>query len=104
MTKTKTPKTPKTPRAKKVKKEIAEVYQASIKVLGRTYKATGTTCSEAISNLKPGNCKGKGILTIEKGDFKKERVLMPMLVWRLFNSRGITQEVALKNASNLFGV
>lgn len=77
-------------------------YKATIKVMGKTYESVGVTISDAISGLKPGNCKGKAILTIETNDAKKERILMPMVTSRLFNTFGMTKEIALKQASTLF--
>jgi len=79
-------------------------YTASIKIFGKTFTAQGATASEAIGNIQAGKVHGRGILTIEKGNYKKDRVLMPQIVFRLFNSHGLTREVALKNASMLFGI
>lgn len=78
-------------------------YTATLKVMGRVYEAQGLTVSEAISKLKPLNCKGRAILTIKKGEASKERILQPVAITRLFNTRGITREVQLKNVSNIFG-
>lgn len=86
----------------KTKKKPSGIYTAEIKVQGRTYQATGTTVAEAISSLKPTNCKGKGILTISHGETKKERILMPVVTFRLFNTMGLTKEIAVKQASLLF--
>jgi hypothetical protein len=78
-------------------------YQATVKIFGREHTAFGVTISEAISKLKPTNCKGKCVLTVyNKGIKIKERILMPMQTFRLFNSHGLMREVALKQASNLF--
>lgn len=79
-------------------------YTTTLNVLGKTYTAKGKTIAEALLNLKPGIVRGRGILTVQLGDLKKERVLMPMVAYRLFSSRGMTQEVAIKNASMLFGI
>lgn len=93
---------------KKTKKnpfvEVKDVkaYTATVKVLGRTHEAKGSTISEAISLLKPENCKGKAILTVEHNGNKKERVLMPVVAFRLFNTMGFSKEIALKHASMLF--
>lgn len=81
-----------------------ESYSATIKVMGKTYKATGATALEALSSfdLSKVNLKGKSILIIEKGDKRKEKVLMPTVTYRLFNSHGLTKEIALKQISILF--
>lgn len=92
------------PRGRPKKVVIEEKpYKASIHILGRIYSAQGVTASEAIGGLAPGNVKGKGILVIEKDGIRKERVLMPHIVFRLFSSQGLMREIALKNASILFG-
>lgn len=77
-------------------------YTASVKVMGKNHIATGSSISDAISALAPQNCKGKGILTLEHNGVKKERILMPVIVSRLFNTRGLTKEIALKQISTLF--
>lgn len=77
-------------------------YKATIKVLGTSYEAFGDTAKEAITNLKVQNLKGRSILVVEKGSVRKERILMPALAFRLFNTAGFSREVALKNVSILF--
>lgn len=86
----------------KVNKVSVETYKATAKILGKTFTAVGNTISEAISNLKVGNVKEKCILIVERGENKKERILMPLNTFRLFNSHGLMREVAIKNASILF--
>lgn len=91
----------------KVKKEKnieARVYTAYLQVLGKKYEGKGTTIGEAILNTKPGNIKGKCILAVSNGISKRERVLMPLYAMKLFNTRGITQDVMLKQVSLLFDV
>lgn len=87
---------------KKAVKRVAKKQSCSvsIKVMGKVYKATGASVSEAIGNLKPGNVKGVGVLIVGT----KERILMPNVVYRLFNSHGIGRDIAIKNISLLFGV
>lgn len=87
---------------KKTKKDISNKYTATIKVLGKSYNAEGDSVAEAISKLKPINCKGRGILTINNGVVSKDRVLMPAITYRLFNAVGMSKEIAIKNASLLF--
>lgn len=85
-------------------KEMASVVKASMKVMGKTYYATGNSTKEALENLNIRNCKGRGILKVESGDYVKERFLMPMIVSRLCNSHGLAKEVAIKNISLLFAI
>ncbi len=89
---------------KKKSNENSEIrpYKATVKVMGKTYEAVGETISEAISGLKPKNCKGKSILIVERGEVRKERIFMPSVTYRLFNTIGLSKELALKNASTLF--
>lgn len=79
-------------------------YQAMVTIFGKKYFATGETVREAITNLKPGNCNGRAIMVITKGTVTREKILMPILARRLFNTQGITREIALKNAGLLFNL
>lgn len=78
------------------------LYKATVQVLGRKYESSGKSISEAINGLKPQNCKGRAILVIDNGEVKKERILMPRVSFRLFNTMGFSKEIALKQASTLF--
>lgn len=77
-------------------------YEVAVYTMGRVFTETGGTVSEALAKLKVNNCRGKAIISVTKGDAKKERILMPIQASRLFTARGLTQEVALKNVSLLF--
>jgi hypothetical protein len=77
-------------------------YKAVIKVFGKSYEAEGGTAAEAIEGLSVRNAKGRGILTIQRGAVRKDRVLMPVAVLRLFGSSGLSRQVAVKNAASLF--
>lgn len=74
----------------------------TIKVLGKTYKSEGKTIGEAIASLKPTNCKGKSILIVKRGEVIKERILSPVVTFRLFNTYGLSKDIAIKNVCNLF--
>jgi hypothetical protein len=78
------------------------LYKVTAQILGKKYNAEGATISEAISNLKPMNCKGKCILTVEGQFAKKDKILFPAVTYRLFNMHGLSREVAIKNTANLF--
>lgn len=88
----------------KQKKEVQPTseYKATVKVLGKTYSSAGSSLSEVIANLKPINCKGRGILVITHNGLQKERILTNILTYRLFNSHGLTKDVAIKNVSLMF--
>lgn len=77
-------------------------YSASIKIMGKTYKASGKTIEEALSKIDNQNAKGPGILTITKGKDSKERILPAPQVSRLFNLSPLMREIALKQVSQLF--
>lgn len=89
-------------KTKKTNKKIEENYKAVLIVLGKKYESSGETISEAISNIKVGNCKGKSVLTIMRGSNKKDRVIMPAITYRIFNSQGLSRDIAIKNISTLF--
>lgn len=91
----------KTKTKKATKKTVKDVYTATVLVMGKKYSAKGDSAFNAIAGLVPGNAKGRSIIVIEKGDYRKERILMPMATMRLFNTRGITREVAIKQMSNI---
>jgi len=78
------------------------IYTAKVIIFGKTFTAKGDTATEAIANLQPGNAKGRVILCVEKDGKTRERVLPAPVATRLFNSRGMSREVALKNAASLF--
>lgn len=92
-------------KAKTVKnnKPDSPLVEVSLKVLGKTFTATGSTVSEALFNVQPiGVAKGMAILTITKGEDKRERILSPIQTFRLFNGGRIMREIAVKNISMLF--
>lgn len=77
-------------------------YQASVKVMGKTFSADGDSVYAALEKLKPGNVAGKIILSVIHGETQKDRVITMVLGRRMFNTTGLMREVALKNASLLF--
>lgn len=77
-------------------------YKATYLMMGKKYTGEGATATEAIANIKLKALKVKGVLTMEKGKDKKERVIMPHVAFRLFNTVGLNREVALKNISLMF--
>jgi len=78
-------------------------YKASLKLFGVWYHATGKTVIEAISNLKPAHAKTVGVLVVEKGDKRKEKVLGRPLVHQLFGLGGSQgKEIGIKNVSLMF--
>lgn len=105
------PKVTNSPKGTVVLTELEESYlpipnpiKSSLKVSGRTCVAEGQTIQEAITNLKPEIAKGTGILTLEKGSVRKEKIIPHNLVMRLFgkNVSRLNQEIALKNVMLMF--
>lgn len=77
-------------------------YTATYLMMGRKYTGEGATAAEAIANIKLKALRVKGILTVQKGEEKKERVIIPHVASRLFNMVGLNREVALKNMAFMF--
>ncbi len=86
----------------KQKRQTRPTFMARIKVFGHYYEASGKTVLEAINKLSPGNARGVAVLSVTKGKTTKDRVLAPIQTARLFNTKGLSRDVMLKNVSNLF--
>jgi len=80
----------------------APAYSATIKVYGKTFRATGKSVYEALENLKHAPIKAMSVVTVKKGKLSKDRVLPPVATYRLFSPSRLMREVALKNTSLLF--
>ncbi len=79
-------------------------YTASVKIFGKVHEGVGATVLEAVANITTTKAaKGVCILTLSKGDLRKERVLTAPQTFRLFSGGRIMREIALKNISLLFG-
>ena len=93
---------------KTIKMSKTEAINLTIHVLGRKFHGTGATFAEAFDTAKEGLkhaiIRNKCILVVEKGDMKKERILMPVFANRLLHSHGLMRDVMIKNTSLLFGV
>ena len=76
---------------------------ASLKVMGRVYTAKGKTIEEAITNLKPEMARSVGVLILERGEIRKEKILKSVMVTGLFGKVSrIRKEIALKGVLTLF--
>lgn len=85
------------------KKTIKKTIKASLKVLGKTFKAEGKTVEEVVSKLNPSLARGVGILVLDKGDLHKERILQPNTVNNVFGQRSPTMKsIAMKSIIILF--
>lgn len=78
-------------------------YTASIKIFGRTYTSTGATVKEAIENMKTvGKVGGVCVMTVSKGDVKREKILNAGQLFRLFSASRVLHEIAIKNVCSMF--
>ena len=85
---------------KKTTKKVQ--YEASVKVLGKTFTAKGKDIQTALEKLDPGNVAGMAIITIKKGKVSKDRVIPHVMAKRLFNTAGVSREAQIKNVSLMF--
>lgn len=90
--------TRKTP--EKAKKQ--DVFEASVRILGKLYTAQGATVRESMANLKTGTARGVSVVTLKHGNMRKERIFNAIQTSRLFNSAGMTRDIQLDLAANLF--
>ena len=83
-----------------------QVYKVTLKSVGRVYKSEGETLEEAIGKIKVmGGVKAMAVLTVEKGDKSKERIINGNLAQKLFGAVGPTmKEIAFKQISQLIGL
>ena len=90
-------------KTKTPKKPAVKPYNASIKILGKTYTSTGSSVREAIEALKLGGvAKGVSVLEIVHGENRKSIILPRVQTFRVFSSSGIVREISLKNLSLRF--
>ncbi len=86
------------------RKKALNPIKASLKLLGKFYNSEGKTVEEAITKLNPPVAKGMGILTMEKGNLKREKILNGRVINGVFGERSPTfKAIAMKNIISLFG-
>ena len=80
-------------------------YKASLKIVGIWTYSKGKTTLEAIENLKPLVIKGVGVLILEKGDKKQEKILSVLDMMGLWGELGPTHKtIALKRVMPRFDI
>ena len=84
------------------KKTNKKKYTATVKVMGKKFSGTGDSILEALGGITTGGIGGTIILTVKGKNGEKDRVLPLPMARRLFNTSGLTREVALKNVSLMF--
>lgn len=91
--------------AKKKAKATVCDYRATLVIYGKRFEGIGDSIQGAIAAIEPGNVRGKGVLIVEHGEQKQERVFPPTILFRVFGpARGISREIALKQAAQRFAV
>lgn len=76
--------------------------KATLTVLGKKYTSEGKTVDETLRGLKPGNVALKGVLLIEDGEKKRERIIGHVMLKRMFTLSPTIRDTALKQVSLLF--
>jgi len=70
---------------------------------GRVYKGEGKTVVKAIESLKVPFLKGHGVLVLENGKKRRERILPAKTINGLFGTASPTMKtIAVKNITTLF--
>lgn len=82
---------------------IEDLYKAELVLLGKTYKATGATPTEAITNLKVDKAfRRPSVLTMRWGNETREKLISALNTARLFGGSKLGREIAIKNLTTLF--
>lgn len=90
--------------AKEEKIKQVNPYILTVKVLGKLWKSTGETFEEAINNLNIKNAKGMSVWKLGYSGLLKEKIVAPLLTFRVLNTKGSIRDIALKNFKSLFGL
>jgi len=77
------------------------LIKATLKNLGKYYKAEGKTVEEVIDKLQQPMMRGVAVLTLEKGELKREKILTRTTVFSK-NLSKTARIVAMKNIILLF--
>lgn len=79
------------------------LIQSTLKVMGKTFNAEGTTVEEAILNLKPNITKATGVLRVIKGSKFKERIVQGPVLHRVFGNHSESmKQISGKSLVQLF--
>lgn len=73
-----------------------------VQCLGQKVSGGGSTVLEALEKMELRNVRGRTIMIVEREGSRKERVIMPQVVKRAFNTAGLTRSLSLKNIASLF--
>ena len=79
------------------------MIKATITLVGKKYESKGKTVEEVISKLNPPIAKGVGVLMLEKGELKREKILNGRTINGIFGERSPTfKAISMKNITILF--
>lgn len=81
---------------------IPEKYSVTITCLGQKVTGIGDTVLDTLKVMNLKNVRGKTIIVVTHGKVIKERIIMPQVVMRAFNTQGITRDISLKLIASLF--
>ena len=82
---------------------VKREYVATFHFYGKEHVGKGKTIRDAIAAIPLKSApRGRGVLTITKGKVSKDRILLPIMVQRLFALSPTMREFQLKNVSLLF--
>lgn len=88
------------------KKTVADkdsgIYKITVKIFNKLFTSEGKTLEEALSKLNVKNAKGLSVWSVERDGKITQKVVQSAMTFRLFNSRGISRDVALKNFNLMF--
>ena len=77
--------------------------KATLLILGREHKGEGDTVEKVIKSIDVPMAKGHGVLVMEKGSKRKERILNGRVINNLFGDvNPTTKNITVKNITNLF--
>lgn len=78
----------------------------TVKSVGRVFTSEGKTFEEAVDKIKiPNGARALSILTVEQGDYKKEKILNASHTNGLFGQGSPTARIIhLKSVRNMLGV
>lgn len=94
-----------TPKAKRAVKEKLAGYSIVITCVGQKVVGRGDTILDTLKSMDLYNARGKTIIAVTRGGVTKERIVMPQVVMRAFNTQGMTRDISLKLiASQFYGL
>lgn len=90
----------------KVIKKVEPKVKIFLKCLGRTFNSEADTFEEAVDKIKiSGGAKANSVILIEKGDYKKERILNGAQTNGIFGQGSPSlKAIHLKGVKSILGI